>query len=153
MDPVDLEKIVDRELNALPQPAAPPTLLPRVMAAVMASRSMPWYSRAWFTWPTVWQAGSVAALIILVIALVRLGPIAGEAAEIVRANATLPTPGWVVASVAWAQPFWDAAQILWRVMVEPIRLYVLVFLFLMTTACVVFGTALNRVALGGASEL
>jgi hypothetical protein len=38
-------------------------------------------------------------------------------------------------------------------MVEPLLRYVIVFVLIMSAACVVFGTALNRVALGGASEL
>src|SRR5688500_5834544 len=63
MDPADLERLVARELRALPAPRAPRTLLPRVLAAADTSARRPWYSRAWMTWPAAWQAVSVLVLI------------------------------------------------------------------------------------------
>ena len=48
----DLERLIDRELTALPEPRAPRTLLPRIMTAVHAAR--PRTSGGWFTWPLVW---------------------------------------------------------------------------------------------------
>jgi hypothetical protein len=55
----ELEQRMRDELARLPSPGAPPTLLPRVLAAVDAWVSRPWYARAWFTWPLGWQAVSV----------------------------------------------------------------------------------------------
>jgi hypothetical protein len=153
MEPVDLERFVDRELKALPQPRAPRTLLPRVMAAVALSRSLPWYSRAWVTWPRFWQAASVVALALLVAGGVQMLPVVNAVATMVLANAALPTPAWVSVAIDWAKPLWDAGHIMWRVMVTPVLSYVVAFVLLMSAACVLFGTALNRVALGGASEL
>jgi hypothetical protein len=46
-----LEAEVDRELKALPQITAPAALVSRVMAAIELRRALPWFRRAWDTWP------------------------------------------------------------------------------------------------------
>ena len=46
-----LEVEIDRELKALPEIAAPATLVLRVMAAIELRRALPWFRRAWHTWP------------------------------------------------------------------------------------------------------
>ena len=56
LDEIDLERLVDRELKRLPQPRAPRSLLPRVMAAVAEPRPLKWYSRPWLAWPWALQA-------------------------------------------------------------------------------------------------
>ena len=38
-------------LRNLPAPAAPPTLLPAVLARIAAQRARPWWRRPWFDWP------------------------------------------------------------------------------------------------------
>jgi hypothetical protein len=154
-DHTDLAKQVDGALRALPTPKAPRTLVPRVMAAVELSLA-PWYRRAWVTWPAVWQVASAAALALLVVAfwsLARLGSEAGAVADIIGSRATVAMPGSLVTFVTWAGSLIDASRILWRVIVEPILGYVVMFIVVMSVACVAFGTALNRVALGGASDL
>jgi hypothetical protein len=60
MDRSNLERRIAWELAHLPSPAAPPTLLPRVMAAVQAWATRPWYERAWTTWPIGWQVAALA---------------------------------------------------------------------------------------------
>ena len=62
MDPVDLERLIDRELRSLPAPRAPRTLLPRVMAAANEAANRPWYSRTWLQWPVGWQLASALVL-------------------------------------------------------------------------------------------
>jgi hypothetical protein len=57
-----LESLVDRELKSLPPLAAPDSLLPRVLAALAARAALPWYRRAWQTWPRGGQIVSLAAL-------------------------------------------------------------------------------------------
>ena len=121
-DPTDLAWQVDRALRALPTPKAPRTLVPRVMAAVELSLA-PWYTRAWLTWPAVWQVASVTALALLVVALwsvARLGPAAGAVADMVGSYATVAMPGSLVAFFPWTGSFIDAGRILWRVIVEPV---------------------------------
>ena len=53
---------IDRELKALPELKAPPTLLRRVMTALEVRQRLPWYRQAWQAWPTPLRA---AALVIL----------------------------------------------------------------------------------------
>jgi hypothetical protein len=47
----------------------------------------------------------------------------------------------------------EASRIVYRTTVEPLLGYLAVIMFAMTAVCVAFGAALDRVALGGASEL
>jgi hypothetical protein len=124
MLPADLERAVHRELQRLPLPRAPHTLLPRVLAAVDAWVNRPWYTRAWFTWPLGWQVASVA-----VVALVGYGfwhlP---------------PAPPALQATTS-------ATQVLWRTLIEPFLTYVFVVVVLMCLACAAFGAALNYLVL------
>jgi hypothetical protein len=46
-----LEIAIDHELKTLPEIAAPATLVSRVMAAIELRRALPWFRRAWHTWP------------------------------------------------------------------------------------------------------
>src|SRR5208282_2508758 len=60
-----LEAEISRELKALPELAAPPSLANRVMTALEQRCRVPAYHRSWQTWPVVWQAASFAALLAL----------------------------------------------------------------------------------------
>ena len=124
MLPADLERVVHRELQRLPLPRAPHTLLPRVLAAVDAWVNRPWYERAWFTWPLGWQVASIA-----VVALVGYGfwnlP---------------PAPPALQATTS-------ATHVLWRTLIEPFLTYVFVVVVLMCVACAAFGAALNYLVL------
>jgi hypothetical protein len=46
-----LEFEMDGELKGLPEIAAPATLVSRVMAAIELRKALPWFRRAWHTWP------------------------------------------------------------------------------------------------------
>jgi hypothetical protein len=152
MDPADLERVVGDALKRLPSPAAPPTLLARVMAAVDARAAAPWYARPWTTWPRVWQTASAAVLLVVVAGLAR----AWSLTEIVRhalVGQLMPSPpDWMVRAMDAGATMVEAARIGWRVIAEPMLIPVTVFLCVMTAACALFAAALNRVALGGASE-
>lgn len=50
-----LEVEIDRELKSLPEIAAPATLIARVMASIELRKALPWFRRAWDTWPTSLQ--------------------------------------------------------------------------------------------------
>ena len=59
-----LEAAVDRELKALPDLRAPQRLLPRVMAVIEQRAGLPWYRRAWQTWPLPLQVVSMLVLLV-----------------------------------------------------------------------------------------
>src|SRR5512138_3262337 len=46
-----LEIEIDRELQALPEIVAPATLIARVIATIELRKALPWFKRAWHTWP------------------------------------------------------------------------------------------------------
>jgi hypothetical protein len=50
-----LEVEIERELKSLPAIPAPATLVARVMAAIELRKALPWFKRAWDTWPTSLQ--------------------------------------------------------------------------------------------------
>jgi hypothetical protein len=116
----DLERRVDAELRRLPDPVAPATLLPRVLAAVDAWARRPWYARAWFTWPLPLRAASVAVAAAAVYGVWNLPPL----------------PSSVVATTS-------AGSVIWRTLIEPLLGYVVGLVVLMCLACAVFGAALN----------
>jgi hypothetical protein len=57
-----LERLLDRELKQLPDLPAPGSLVHRVMLAVHRRESLPWYRRAWPTWPAGLQVVAILAL-------------------------------------------------------------------------------------------
>lgn len=61
----ELAALVDRELKSLPPLHAPPTLAPRILAAIAACAEAPWYRRAWQTWPLALQGASLTVLLAL----------------------------------------------------------------------------------------
>jgi hypothetical protein len=48
-------EVLDQELRKLPDHEAPPTLIPRVMAALHAKGRLPWWRRGWWHWPPAAQ--------------------------------------------------------------------------------------------------
>ena len=129
VDPAQLAGTVAAALRQLPVPPAPPTLLPRVMAAAQQWARRPWYTRAWFSWPLTWQVASIAALAVAAAGVPLLLPHAEEvfSPAVARAN---------------------AAIVLWRAIIRPMMPYAAAFAALMCLACAVFGAALNQVVFG-----
>jgi len=62
-DERELEGLIHRELRRLPELEAPGTLIPRVMATIAARAQLPWWRRAWLTWPSAMQVLSVLLLL------------------------------------------------------------------------------------------
>lgn len=58
-----LEASVHRELTALGELQAPRSLAARVMGTIEQHAAVPWYRRAWQSWPVAWQAASLAVLL------------------------------------------------------------------------------------------
>ncbi len=142
-DPLDP---LTRALRALPEPRAPRTLAPRVMAVVHARLAHP-PSPTWFEWPRVWQVASLSSAVALIAAVVVGWPLLIEFVQ----------PGFdaVCARVA---PVIDAGQVTWafagvvfRAVWHPVAMPFVLFVTAMTIACATVGAMLGRVALGGAS--
>ena len=133
MDEFDLERIVDLELKRQPTPKAPRSLAPRVMEAVAASQSVPWYARPWLMWPVWMQAVSVIAIACLAAGAWSLWNEAPVVAQ--RANQ--------MAAVSRA---------FWNVLFGPIAIVVLALTIVVALACAAAWTAVSRVTFGGASS-
>jgi hypothetical protein len=151
-EPRDLDAIVDRSLKALPPPRAPRTLLPRVMAAVAAAERARAPQRTWFTWPLLWQAASVAGVVLLAWAAIVVGPALRDAVGASMPGAATAAFSRVAALVDSASSAMRVGSIVGETYLRPIAGYVLAWVVLMSAACATFGLALGRVALGGASH-
>ena len=144
----ELEKLVGERLQALPAPLAPETLAPRVMRAVRAAAPAP-APTGWRGWPAVWRLASAAALVVVVIGLIQIWPaIDGTLARAWSrvAEAVGPHTSTVADAIS---PFLTAGRVIWRVVVQPVGLFLVVVLAVMGTACAAFGTAWRNVAFGG----
>jgi len=147
MTPAELEALVDKSLTQLPLPRAPHTLVPRVMQAVQAWASKPWYARGWFTWPAGWQAALIAGLFLLAGASAGLLPGAWGALGETISALTGDMTSDVSALARRLEVTASTAQIVWRVLVQPFVAYLFGLVALMCVACAAFGAALNRVVL------
>ena len=152
MEPRELEQFIDRELKALPPPAAPGSLRARVMAAVAMLDHRPWYSRAWLTWPRELQLVSVALFALLLVGSWSLAPGATGWLVDVAAPATGQAFGRVAAAVNAAERLATLGRVLWQVILQPIALYFAVLAVFATLGSAALWAAVNRLALGGASR-
>ena len=136
-----------RALRALPEPRAPRTLAPRVMAVVHARLAHP-PSPTWFEWPRVWQVSSLSAAVGLLAAVVVGWPFLVEALQ--------PGVNAIVARVdpiiQTGQAAWAFAGVVFRAVWHPLAMPFVLFVTAMTIACATVGAMLGRVALGGASR-
>lgn len=137
MDPAELERLVDRELKALPAPHAPATLLPRVMAAVARPMGAPQRAPSgWFTWPLSWRLATAAML---------TAAVAGAAWFFMSPPARV-TQGAQAAGETLA-----FVRVMWDLVVQPAAAYLFVLIVALALACAGAWAALE-VALGGASQ-
>jgi hypothetical protein len=152
MDDVDLERLVEVHVRALPPPRAPQTLLPRVMAAVQQLAMRPWYRRAWFTWPRAGQLAALAGLLLLTAGSLMLLPEAVGPVAAAASSLAADRQRDVAAIAGYGRIAWEVGGVLWRTMFEPLVVYAFGVVLLMCLACAVFGAALNHVAFGRMSE-
>lgn len=136
MEPADLERFVDAELKALPEPRAPRTLLPRVLAATVVRRRP---GAAW------WLLRAACIALPLVAAVVVWQP--GGLVEVARA-----TWSGLSTVVETGRDVSAAVRIASRLLLEPVARYLLLLSASFTLACAAFWTALNRIVPGGASR-
>jgi len=155
MDPLDLERLIDRELQDAPAPRAPETLLPRVMQAVRVAQQVPARPAVtgWRTWPVAGQLAAAVGVLLLGMGLANVLPVLYELMNAALANPAAGTAGTRLAGVLQQlEAAASAARVLWRV-IEPVIVFACALITVMALACALFGTALGRVvALGGASR-
>jgi hypothetical protein len=151
MEQDELERVIDRRLRELPAPRAPRTLLPRVMAAVADARR-PWYARGWRSWPLGWRTAAALGCVAGVAAAALSMPLlqAAVAAQSAPLFSRVTTDIWhLVARTVDAQ---RAAEVVWRVVINPVASVVLVPVLAMLVASLACGAALGRLAFGGTPQ-
>ena len=145
----DLEELIGRRLRSLPEPLAPPTLWPRIRAAVEERLARPWYRRAWREWPAALRAASLA----LAAAALLGWPLAEGAGPGLWSG----VPGLVrtarASATGGAGALLTAADALRQAFVEPLALYVVAFALVTGTAAAVLGITIKQaLTLGGLSR-
>ena len=144
----ELEQLIDRRLKQLPAPRAPETLAPGVLRAVRAAAPAAAPS-GWWGWPAVWRVASAAALVVVLIGLIQIWP-AIDGTLALAWSRVAEAVGPYTSTVADAiSPFVTAGRVIWRVVVQPVGLFLVVFIAVMGAACAAFGTAWRHVAFGG----
>ncbi len=151
MNASELERLVDRELRALPTPSAPATLLPRVLAVTSGRERAAWHVQGWAAWPRRWPAAAILALVALAagIGLVVAGLTGAPGAVPLEARAML---GRIAAAASFVHQASALMRLVWQLLFEPVAAYLLVLSLSFSLACAGLWTALNRVAPGGASR-
>lgn len=149
MNQFDLQQLLDRELKRLPAPRAPRTLLPRVLAATVQGAPVRAPS-GWLAWPRSWQLASAALLLALAAGGWMLWPIV--MAVDLAAQPLGNTSSRIATVVRSADEGAAIVRVLWQVVLAPVATYVSVLAIALTLACGVLWTALERFALGGASQ-
>lgn len=124
MKPSDLESLIQRKLAELPAPKAPGTLLPRIMAEVRQTRRSPWRQQSW---PGLLR-GRPAVRLAAWTALILMGGLFVDWTSGGRVGSA-----WGVflaaaedAAIGGAEMARDA-QILWRVFLEPVAAYLILW--------------------------
>jgi hypothetical protein len=146
MNSKELETLIDRELKELPQPPAPPALLPRVLAAVerqLERSTSPW---RWSNWSPIFRVVSAGTVGVFMVGLTFLEPMAQG--FLTEALAIAVQPVVEITGDLWTA--FSAADALRRALLEPVFGYLVALGFMMGTACAGLGAALTRMAgLGG----
>lgn len=144
----ELERFVHSQFQRLPEIEAPPTLIPRVLAAVRAKEQRAWWQRSWFDWPAGWQIFSLAFLLALP-AFVFVG--SGWAWDRFQPNA----PDSILSFVTFLRALADIADglgnalfVTLRSLEQPWVLACTGLMAVMYLTCIGLGTACVRVAIG-----
>ena len=149
MNQIDLQQLLDRELKQLPDPPAPDTLLPRVLAATVHQAPSGSYG-GWLAWPRGWQAASAAALGAVLVGAWTLMQMIHPGDYFWRATGGFPSRAdGLVQSASEASVL---VRVLWEVLLRPVATYLSALAISFAVACALLWTALERLALGGATE-
>ena len=150
MNAFELERLTHGRLRRLPAPAAPPTLLPRVLAAANAWVQRPWYAREWFSWPLAWQLGSLMLVVATIGLSVALTPMLQLLTARAAASLTPVVAIDVTPVVGGVEMSFNLLRVIWHGLVEPFLPYALAIVLVMCGACFTVVVALNRLVFGRA---
>lgn len=143
-----LEAIVDRKLKGLGELSAPAILVSRIMRTLERRATLPWYRRAWQSWPVTRQVASLTTMLVV------FGGICfGVVGLTQAASATAPAhqiSGWLASLGA----IFKSLEVLVGVVVLAVRQLGMAWLMgsivgisLAYAACIGLGTAWIRLAL------
>ncbi len=149
MKPSDLEPLIHRKLAELPAPKAPGTLLPRIMAEVCRTRRSPRSQHTWIG--GVWQRPAIR--LFGWAALILLGVLAVDWSSGARVGST-----WAVflttaeEAAIGAGAVLREARVLWRVFLEPIAAYLVLWVSAMWVLFALLWEALRSVLWEGSVQ-
>ena len=133
-DVADLERDIHQVLRALPEPRAPRSLAPRVMAAIAANAAAQLQPQpGWRQWPLAWQMLSLVAAASVVLAIVVFVPLASA---------------WIGGLETTR-----VAAALWRTLVAPLATPLIVLMGVMCTFSALLVAGLKHVAWEGQRTL
>jgi len=143
-----LEARITRELKSLGDLPAPAGLAARMLRAIEQRQSVPWYRRAWTTWPVALQ---VASVIVLVAGFAGICWLGGDVSQSASATvAAQKNSGWF----AQVGSFWNLLRVLGETLAAVVGnmgkgTLIAIGLLLATAyaACVGLGTAYVRFAM------
>ena len=142
----DLERLIQDELQKLPDFIAPATLISRVNARIEGGASVPWWRQSWLGWPLAAQLASGAVLVVFAVfcAMNLLG--------LELAAYDLQLRQWLgLASDVWQRVAngVNAFAVLTRVIWEHFLVWFVILFGLMIAATAAIGSGLWRLALHG----
>src|SRR5262245_31979873 len=145
----DLEKLVDRQLKAMPTPEAPRSLVSNVMHAVAVASAQParWHLRGWSAWPRMAQAASLAFVLLAAVAFWRES---GDLWAWVTNSAPLTTPAWWSGLTDAFGRVVALARLPWQIL-EPVVSYFGVLALVASLAMAASWFAFTRLISGGVS--
>jgi len=141
------ERELHRELDALPEREAPPTLIPSVMNRIHAAESPAWYRASWWQWPPVLRAASVALALAV---LGGLGWLSGSFVDLglgqlaVRAYVELKES--LLFAINLSETLLGSNATFWREHGQLILIAVAAMVLATYLTCVAAGTALYQLA-------
>ena len=143
----DWEAELHRELDTLPDLAAPTTLLPRVMSEVHRRAQAPWYRCAWREWPVALQA---ACLVLMIGAVGTLVWFSGSIWEATGGQQMSLWRGEVQtswsATASGMESAFGAGAAFWKQYGQPLLFGIAAVLMATYLTCIAAGTALYRMA-------
>jgi hypothetical protein len=140
-----LESLIHQELRKLPELPAPPNLAPRVLAAIHARVSKPWWRQSWWNWPLAAQVAFLVIAVAIAGAFTQSGLMVDDSVRSYSQQVTEQASTLSALLDSFA-PLLNAVALLWQ-KAQPLLLYGLVLALGLYLACVGVGTMFVRVAI------